>query len=141
MKYIAGMMKVGMNLRAIKTLCENYLLENGADSFWYWDIGAFVFSEDETVMSISGKDYMVADRTIQENDIITIDLSPQKNNIWGDYARTLVFENGVLCNETDRIKNVEWRRGLQMEEYLHKALIDAVTPDMTFEELYYYMLI
>lgn len=139
MKYIAGMMKVGMHLRDIKTLCENYLLENGADSFWYWDIGAFVFSGDETVISISGKDYMVADRTIQENDIITIDLSPQKNNIWGDYARTLVFENGVLCNETDRIKNVEWRRGLQMEEYLHKALIDAVTPDMTFEELYYYM--
>lgn len=138
MKYIAGMMKVGMNLRDIKTLCENYLLENGADSFWYWDIGAFIFSEDETVISISGKDYMVADRTIQENDIITIDLSPQKNNIWGDYARTLVFENGVLCNETDRIKNVEWRRGLQMEEYLHKALIDAVALDMTFEELYYY---
>ena len=70
------MMKVGMNLRDIKTLCENYLLENGADSFWYWDIGAFIFSEDETVISISGKDYMVADRTIQENDIITIDLSP-----------------------------------------------------------------
>ena len=84
---------------------------------------------------------MAADRTIQENDTITIDLSPQKNNIRGDYARTPVFENGVLCNETDRIKNVEWRRGLQMEEYLHKALIDAVTPDMTFEELYYYMLI
>ncbi len=139
MKYIAGIMKVGMNLRDIKTLCENYLLENGADSFWYWDIGAFVFSEDETAISISGKDYMVADRTIQENDIITIDLSPQKNNIWGDYARTLVFENGVLCNETDRIKNDEWRRGLQMEEYLHKALIDAVAPDMTFEELCYYM--
>ena len=76
---------------------------------------------------------MAADRTIQENDIITIDLSPQKNNIWGDYARTLVFENGVLCNETDRIKNVEWRRGLQMEEYLHKTLIDAVAPDMTFK--------
>lgn len=109
MKYIVSMMKVGMNLRDIKTLCENYLLENGADSFWYWDIGAFVFSGDETVISISGRDYMVADRTIQENDIITIDLSPQKNNIWGDYARTLVFENGVLCNETDRIKNVEWR--------------------------------
>ena len=26
-----------------------------------------------------------------------------------------------------------------MEEYLHQALIDVVTPDMTFEELYYYM--
>ncbi len=137
--YIAGTMRVGMNIRDIKALCENYLLENGADSFWYWDVGAFIFSGDETAVSVSGRDYMVTDRTVQENDIITIDLSPQKNNIWGDYARTLVFENDVLCNETDRIKNDEWRRGLQMEEYLHKALIDMAAPDMTFEELYYFM--
>ena len=138
-KYIAYTMRAGMKLRDIKAWCENYLLENGADSFWYWNVGAFVFSGDETAISVSGRDYMVADRTVQENDIITIDLSPQKNNIWGDYARTLVFENGVLCNETDRIKNDEWRRGLQMEEYLHKALIDVAAPDMTFEELYYFM--
>ena len=26
-----------------------------------------------------------------------------------------------------------------MEEYLHKTLIDVAAPDMTFEELYYYM--
>lgn len=26
-----------------------------------------------------------------------------------------------------------------MEEYLHKTLFDVVTPDMTFEELYYLM--
>ncbi len=132
-KYIACAMRVGMNIRDIKALCENYLLENGADSFWYWDVGAFIFSGDETAVSVSGRDYMVTDRTVQENDIITIDLSPQKNNIWGDYARTLVFENGVLCNETDRIKNDEWRRGLQMEEYLHKALIDMAAPDMTLD--------
>ena len=35
--------------------------------------------------------------------------------------------------------NDEWRRGLQMEEYLHKTLIEAATPDMTFVELYYIM--
>lgn len=138
-KHIAGIVKVGMNLQDIKTLCENYLLENGADSFWYWDVGAFVFAGDETAISISGKDYKAADRTIQENDIITIDLSPQKDNIWGDYARTLVIENGMVCHEIDRIKRDEWRAGLQMEAYLHKALIDAATPEMTFEELYYYM--
>lgn len=138
-RYAAGMIKVGMNLLDVKALCENYLLENGADSFWYWDVGAFVFAGDETAISISGRDYMVSNRTVQENDIITIDLSPQKNNIWGDYARTLVFENGVLCGEIDRIKNDEWRSGLQMEEFLHKTLTDAATPDMTFEELYYFM--
>jgi hypothetical protein len=40
------MIKVGMNLPDMKALCENYLLENGADSFWYWDVGAFVFAGD-----------------------------------------------------------------------------------------------
>lgn len=115
------------------------MLENGADSFWYWEVGAFVFAGDDTAVSVSGKDYKAADRAIQENDIITIDLSPQKNNVWGDYARTLVIENGVVCDEIDGIKKEEWRNGLRMEAYLHKTLIDVATPEMTFEELYYYM--
>ena len=138
-KYAADTIEIGMSLSDIKELLENYLLENGADSFWYWDVGAFIFAGDETALSVSGKDYKVADRVIQSNDIITIDLSPQRNSIWGDYARTLVFEDGVLCDETPKIKKEEWRKGLQMEEYLHQTLLDMVTPDMTFEELYDYM--
>lgn len=139
MAHVADTIRVGMSLPNIKTLCENYLLNNGADSFWYWNVGAFVFAGDDTAISVSGKEYKVADRIIQKNDIITIDLSPQKNNIWGDYARTFVLEDGVLCSEIDKIKKDEWRDGLQMEEYLHKILIDVATKDMTFEELYYYM--
>lgn len=138
-KRVADTIKTGMSLPYIKKLCEDYLLENGADSFWYWDVGAFIFSGDETALSVSGKEYQVADRIIQKNDIITIDLSPQRNSIWGDYARTLVFEDGVLCDEIEKIKKDEWRNGLQMEEYLHQALLDVGAPDMTFEELYYYM--
>ncbi len=57
----------------------------------------------------------------------------------GDYARTLVIENGIVCDEIDRIKRDEWRNGLQMEAYLHKTLMDVATPEMTFEELYYYI--
>ena len=129
----------GLLQEQIKKLCEDYLLENGADSFWYWDVGVFIFAGDETALSVSGKDYQAADRIIQKDDIITIDLSPQRNNIWGDYARTLVFEDGVLCDEIEKIKRDEWRNGLQMEEYLHQALVDVGAPDMTFEELYYYM--
>jgi Xaa-Pro aminopeptidase len=138
-KHIARTIKAGMNLRDIKALCENYLLENGADSFWYWDVGAFVFAGDGTAISVSGRHYMASDRTIQENDIITIDLSPQRDNIWGDYARTLVIENGIVLDEIDGIKKDEWRNGLQMEAYLHKTLMDVAMPDMTFEELYYFM--
>ena len=28
----------------VRSLCERFMLENGADSFWYYDVGAFVFS-------------------------------------------------------------------------------------------------
>ena len=138
-KYAADTIEIGISLSDIKELLENYLLENGADSFWHWDVGAFIFAGEETALSVSGKDYKVADRVIQSNDIITIDLSPQRNGIWGDYARTLVFEDGVLCDEPPKIKKEEWRKGLQMEEYLHQTLLDMGTPDMTFEELYGYM--
>lgn len=73
-----------MSLIEIREMCERKMLELGADSFWYWDIGASVFAGDETTISVSGTKYKTSDRVILENDIITIDLSPQRENIWGD---------------------------------------------------------
>ena len=40
----------------------------GADSFWYWDIGAFVFAGDETSVSVSGKKYATSDKKIAEEN-------------------------------------------------------------------------
>lgn len=137
-EYAKQNIKSGMNLLDIRKMCEDKMLDLGADSFWYWDIGAFVFSGDETTISVSGKKYKTSDRIINENDIITIDLSPQSKDIWGDYARTIIVENGVVV-ELDAIANNEWRKGLQMEEFLHNELLQFVTPQTSFEELYYHM--
>ena len=82
-EYIKNTIKPGMNLLEIRMFCEEKLLELGADSFWYWDVGAFVFAGDETTVSVSGKQYITSDRVIGNNDIITIDLSPQAGNISG----------------------------------------------------------
>ena len=136
--YAKQMIKPGMNLREIRSLCEEKMLELGADSFWYWDVGAFVFAGDDTNVSVSGKQYITGDRIIAPDDIITIDLSPQKGDTWGDYARTIIVQNGVVV-ESEKIKNVEWRQGLDMEEFLHEELKRYVTPDTTFEALYYHM--
>lgn len=67
-KHAAATIEIGMRLSDIKELLENYLLENGADSFWYWDVGAFIFAGDETALSVSGKDYKIADRVIRRNE-------------------------------------------------------------------------
>lgn len=138
-EYIKNIIKPGMNLLEIRKLCEEKLLELRADSFWYWDVGAFVFAGDETCVSVSGKQYVTSDRVIGNNDIITIDLSPQAGNIWGDYARTIIVENGKVVEDIGLIENPEWKRGLQMEQNLHAELLRIATKETTFEELYYHM--
>ena len=137
-EYIKTKIVTGMNLLDIRKLCEEKMLESGADSFWYWDIGAFVFSGDETTISVSGREYTTSDRIIAPDDIITIDLSPQNNNLWGDYARTIIIENGKVADDINSIGNDEWRNGLLMEEELHKELLNFAAPDTTFEELYFH---
>lgn len=134
--YIRNEIKAGMSLVEVRRLCEKKMLAEGADSFWYWDIGAFVFSGDETTVSVSGREYSTSDRIIQPDDIITIDLSPQCGNIWGDYARTVIIENGKVVDDIGMIINSEWRNGLLMEEKLHSELISFASPETTFEELY-----
>ena len=134
--YIKTVIKPKMNLLDIRKLCEEKMLSLGADSFWYWDIGAFVFSGDETTVSVSGREYVTSDRLIGFNDIITIDLSPQNNKIWGDYARTIIIEDGKVVDRINQIQNSEWRNGLLMEERLHQELIEFVTSKTTFDELY-----
>lgn len=137
-EYIKSHIYSGMALIEVRDICERKMIELGADSFWYWNVGAFVFSGEETSISISGRDYVTSKRVIAENDIITIDLSPQKDNIWGDYARTIVIENGVVV-EVEDIHTEEWKNGLIMEEYLHDVMCKFVTPKTAFEELYYYL--
>ncbi|MBR1444738.1 MAG: aminopeptidase P family protein [Firmicutes bacterium] len=138
-QYIKTVIEPKMNLREVRRLCEEKMLSLGADSFWYWDIGAFIFRDNDTTLSLSGREYITADKLISDNDIITFDLSPQRNNVWGDYARTIIIENGAVVERIEYIQNSEWRNGLQMEEALHNELIRFAAPDITFEELYYHM--
>jgi len=136
--YIKTKITPGMHLTELRSLCEQKMLELGADSFWYWDIGAFVFAGDETAVSISGRAYQTTDRIIESDDIITIDLSPQNGDTWGDYARTIILENGIVT-EPECVNHPEWRSGIAMEQYLHEELIHFASSDTTFEELYFHM--
>ncbi|MDE5616175.1 MAG: M24 family metallopeptidase [Clostridia bacterium] len=70
-----------------------------------------------------------------ENDIITVDLSPCSGNIWGDYARTLIIENGKFCSNENTIQNAEWKEGVVMEKSLHDELLSFANVDTTFDEL------
>ena len=138
-EYIKLQIKPGMSLIEVRGKCEEKMLELGADSFWYWDVGAFIFADEETTLSVSGREYKTSNRTVKENDIITIDLSPQKEKVWGNYARTIIIEDGKVINNIKDINNTLWREGLLMEEALHNELYNYATPDTTFEQLYEHM--
>jgi len=137
--YVATAIKPGMRLHDVRYICEEYMLAHGADSFWYWDIGAFVFRGKDTVLSVSGRQYETADTIVEPNDIITIDLSPQNNCIWGDYARTIILEDGVTIIDPAKVRNNQWREGLLMEERLHEATKAFVRHNTTFEDLFFYI--
>jgi len=137
-EYAKQHIHAGMKLLEVRKMCEDKMLELGVDSFWYWDVGAFVFAGDETTISVSGTQYVTSDRMIAQNDIITIDLSPQNKETWGDFARTLIVQNGIVV-EQEQVANVEWRAGLEMEDFLHEELFQFATSQTTFEELYYHM--
>lgn len=138
-EYIKTEIRPGMPLTEVRRLCEEKMILLGADSFWYWDIGAFVFAGDETTVSVSGKEYTTSGRIIESDDIVTIDLSPQIGDTWGDYARTVIVENGCAVKADNEITRDDWRDGLIMERKLHERMMEIVSPDMTFEELYYQM--
>ena len=138
-EYASTVIVPGMTLVELRQLCEEYILSHGAVSFWYWDVGAFVFAGEKTAVSVSGREYKTDDHIVESNDIITIDLSPQNNCIWGDYARTLIVENGKIVKDIEQIQNDEWRNGLKMEAYLHEAMLGFVNENTTFEELFYYI--
>ncbi len=106
-QYAKEIVRPGMNLRIFRAKCENYLLEHGADSFWWRGVGAFVYAGDETAVSVvPDEGYQATDREIQENDIITIDLSPQRNLVWGDYARTIILQDGEVVEQLSEIRNL-----------------------------------
>lgn len=137
--YAKEIIKPGLSLVELRKMCENKMLELGADSFWYYNVGALIFAGDETTKSVSGKEYITSDYIIKNDDIITIDLSPQIKNIWGDYARTIIIENGKVVDEINQIQNAEWKNGLLIEKELHSELLNFATSNTTFEELYYHM--
>ena len=78
-------------------------------------------------------------RRLCADDIITIDRSPQNDNIWGDYARTIILEGGKVVDDISSIRSDEWRNGLLMEEELHAEMLSFATPQTTFEELYFHI--
>lgn len=71
-----------MSLLQIRNICQKFMLKNGANSFWYWNVGAFVFFLAMKLQFLYQGKNRASKKIVNKSDIITVDLSPQNNNIW-----------------------------------------------------------
>jgi len=139
--YLIKTIHAGMTERGIVEEAEKFLRRKGIQAFWYYGVGAFVFVGKRTCISGSGKTYQPTNTKVEEEDIVTVDLSPEKHGCWGDFARTLVVSKGkVIGIDTNEIAGAgikeELFSGILAEEKLHWIFKEAISPEKTFDDLF-----
>jgi Xaa-Pro aminopeptidase len=115
--------------------CKMLLLKYGIDQTWYYNCPALVLLGSRSCLSVSGREYVPANEKVGTENLITIDLSPIDGEIWGDCARSYVFENNKVVDNNE-IKNTDLKEGLEIEKRLHEYFFNFVKPGMTFETIY-----
>lgn len=125
--------RFGETERTLAIQAVELLKRAGIDETWYYACPALVLAGERSALSISGRDYQPADVPLREVDLVTIDLSPCRDSIWGDCARTYCLEEGSYVTNPAL---AEFRRGLEVERLLHKELKEIASPEMTFSELF-----
>src|SRR5690606_23981231 len=115
----------GRTEKEIAEEAELFMRKKGVKSFWYYDVAAFVLVGKRTTLSLSGRDYQPTDLKVGKSDLVTIDLSPEIDGCWGDFARSIIVGED---------KNLF--KGLEIENKLHLKLREYVRPEMTFDDLY-----
>ena len=110
------------------------LLAKGIRDTWYYDCPALVLLGSRSCLSISGRAYVPGRREqVGKNNLVTVDLSPSIDNVWGDCARSFYIEDGH-CRSMPH--TYAFSVGAMFLGRLHKSLLDFATPATTFEELY-----
>lgn len=126
--------KPGVSEADLITQCDALQRAAGVDGYWYKSLPALVLIGDHTGLAISRTPYVPSQTTVQETDLVTIDLNPSIGGYCGDYARSYYIEGGV----TRRIpvQNNEFLAGASAQQHLHALLMEVTSKDMSFNELY-----
>ena len=83
--------------------CKLLLKKNGIGETWYYDCPSLVLLGSRSCLSVSGKNYVPSEEMVGNENLITIDLSPLKDGVWGDCSRSFVVEDGIVKVENDII--------------------------------------
>jgi Xaa-Pro aminopeptidase len=139
MEHLEGIIQAGVTEADIASAANHFMSKNGATTFWYYGVGSLVLVGPRTRLSISGTEYKPSDQAVATIDLVTVDLSPEIDGFWGDYARSYIIHKGMISRVAkrdypDAVTKLFEDRGASVK--LHVALQTIATPDMTYETLY-----
>jgi hypothetical protein len=118
--------------RKIAIRAKRMLAACGITQTWYYNCPALVLAGPRTCLSLSGKDYDPSDDEIGSTNLVTVDLSPSVDGVWGDCARSFFVEDGVAVGHPQNAEFISGRKALSV---LHANLLTFAAPDTTFEDL------
>jgi Xaa-Pro aminopeptidase len=118
---------------SIAEKAHDLLSQSGFPDTWYYDCPALVLAGSRSCLSISGKQYQASQEKLGGKNLISIDLSPSKEGVWGDYSRTFAFEFGVYVEQP---KTLEYCNGLRFLTQLHEEMMQWLRPEVSFHQLF-----
>jgi Xaa-Pro aminopeptidase len=130
---LAGLITPDDTEASIATKANQLMALHDIRTTWYYDCPAFVLLGSRSQLSISGRDYRPANERVGEFNLVTVDLSPSLDEIWGDCARSFCVENGRVSTEAT---SPIFQQGILVESQLHAELIEFARPDMSGGELF-----
>ncbi|MCU6433506.1 aminopeptidase P family protein [Undibacterium sp. Jales W-56] len=133
MVYLTGAISADDTEQSIARKAHEFLCDAGYQETWYYQCPALVLLGSRSCVSISGRDYQASTETVGSSNLITIDLSPARSEYWGDYARSLVVEDGKVIEQP---KQLEFKNGLHFLQQLHQQMLRLVKPSTTFDQLF-----
>jgi len=67
--------------------------------------------------------------------LVEVDLSPEIDGFWGDFARSFIIINGKV-GEINMSKIPEITQGVEVETIVHKKFQNIITEEMSLQEAY-----
>ena len=136
LKHMSDFLKPGLSREDIHEECARYMKEKGSQSWWIHNDPALILFGPHT--AYSGRQDpapLFEGLTIQNDDLITIDVAPCVEGGWGDMARSFIMEDGKIVDWKD-CHNKLIKEAMELELELHELYKSSLKPGMTFAMLH-----
>lgn len=118
---------------SIAAFTSRRLSESGFPDTWYHSCQSFVLAGNRSCLSISGREYVPSNEPFGSENLVTVDLSPRADTVWGDCARSFAIEDGAV---TVNPAKPQFHVGFKAESELHTAMRKFVSPTVSFHQLH-----